>query len=162
MRSKDYTAASDSNIGDPLVDNLTSILNSTSHVDRCSSDRESQPVQPCSPNLGTPKSSTQQTGSVGMQAIGELFQKSGLLEDVVNVIMSSWRPSTHKQYTVYINKWLYFCDQQQIDPMHLAVTGVCKFLHSLFTNGLSYSVLNTARSVISNLAGFESNSQQRC
>ena len=35
--------------------------------------------------------------------------------------------------------------------MHPSVTWVCQFLHCLFMNGLSYSVLNTARSVISNL-----------
>ena len=120
MRSKDYTGANDRNIGDPLVDNPTSIFNSSSHVDRCSSDRESQPVQLCSSNLGAPASATQQSGSVGMQAIRELLLKSGLSEDVVDVIMASWRPSTHKQYTVYINKSLYFCDQQQIVPcIHL-------------------------------------------
>lgn len=60
-----------------------------------------------SANLGAPASATQQTGPVGMQVIRELLQKSRLSEGIVDVIMPSWRSSTHKQYTVYINGWLY-------------------------------------------------------
>ena len=155
MRSKDYKGASDRNISDSLVNNPTSFFNRSSHVDRCSPDRESQPVQPGSPSLGAlaRRNAVRQVNIIhnARSITKHLGTRKGLSEDVVDVIMSSWRPSTHKQYTVYVNKWLYFCDQQQINPMHPSVTWVCKFLHSLFMNGLSYSVFNTARLVISNL-----------
>jgi hypothetical protein len=85
-----------------------------------------------------------------MQVIRELLQKSGISNDIVDVIMSSWRPSTHKQYTTYINHWIHFCGQQA-NPLHPSVKRVLDFLQSLFTKGLSYSALNTARSAISNL-----------
>ena len=65
--------------------------------------------------------------------------------------MHSWRDSTQKQYKVYINKWLQFCSERKIDPLHPTVTAVLSFLHSLFKSGLSFSALNTARSAVSNI-----------
>ena len=52
---------------------------------------------------------------------------------------------------MYINKWLEFCSERKNDPLHPTVTAVLFFLHSLFKSGLSYSALNTARSVVSNI-----------
>ena len=52
---------------------------------------------------------------------------------------------------MYITKWLQFCSEGSHDPLHPTVRAVLSFLHSLFQNGLSYSVLNTARSAVSNI-----------
>ena len=86
-----------------------------------------------------------------MQIIRECLQNSGLSSDIVNILMSSWRQSTNKQYSVYINKWVQFCCEQNVDNVHLPVTLVLQFLQSLLAQGLSYSALNTARSAISSL-----------
>lgn len=86
-----------------------------------------------------------------MQIIRQSLQHSGISPDIVEVIMQSWRDSTHKQYKVYINKWLQFCGEGPHDPLHPSVRSLLSFLHSLFRKGLRYSALNTARSAVSNI-----------
>ena len=73
------------------------------------------------------------------------------LSDIVEVIVQSWRDSTCKQYKVYINKWLQFCEEEPHDPLHPSVRSLLSFLHSLFHKCLSYSALNTARSAVSSI-----------
>ena len=65
--------------------------------------------------------------------------------------MASWRTSTKKQYHTYINKWLDFCRQRQIDPYKPGLTVALQFLHTLYDNELSYSAINTARSALSTI-----------
>ena len=86
-----------------------------------------------------------------MQIIRQSLQKSEFSPDIVEIIMHSWRDSTHKQYRVYINKWLQFCSEGSHDPLHPTVRPVLLFLHSLFEKDLSYSALNTAHSAVSNI-----------
>ncbi len=43
------------------------------------------------------------------------FQAAGLSTEVTNVPMSSWRPGTKKQYSIYLGKWLEFCRDRKID-----------------------------------------------
>jgi hypothetical protein len=52
--------------------------------------------------------------------------------DITEVLMSSWRDSTHKQYTVYINKWVQFCCERSFDPLHSTLVPLLEFLHYLF------------------------------
>ena len=61
--------------------------------------------------------------------------------NIVEVIMQFWRESTHKQYKVYINKWLQSCGEGLHDPLHPCVRSVLSFLHSLVKKGLSYCSL---------------------
>lgn len=133
------------------MDNPTCVFQDSSHTNRHPSDSESQQSQLDSPNSHDCASITQQVRPIGMQIIRKHLQKSGLSPDVVNVLMSSWRQSTCKQYSVYINKWVHFCGEQKIDPLHPSVTWVLQFLQSLLGKGLGYSALNTARSAISSL-----------
>ena len=86
-----------------------------------------------------------------MQIIRQSLQAAEFSPDIVEVIMQSWRDSTHKQYKVYINKWLQFCGEGSHDPLHPSVRSVLSFLHRIFKKGLSYSALNTARSAVSNI-----------
>ena len=102
-------------------------------------------------NSGRSPSSSSPTGAVGMQVIRQSLQESEIPPDIAEVIMHSWRDSTHKQYKVYINKWLQFCSEGSHDPLHPSVRAVLSFLHRLFKSGLSYSALNTARSAVSSI-----------
>ena len=63
--------------------------------------------------------------------------------------MSSWRPSTQKQYGPYIRQWLDFSSQRNNDHSTSAVGTVIEFLTFLFNRGLGYSSINTARSALS-------------
>ena len=68
------------------------------------------------------------------------------LQPFTEIIMSSWKSTTKKQYSVYLHKWNEFCIQRQIDPMRPTVNKVLDFLHTLYVQDLSYSTINTARS----------------
>ncbi|XP_031574344.1 uncharacterized protein LOC116308111 [Actinia tenebrosa] len=92
----------------------------------------------------------------GMQGIRQQFIECSISEDITNVLMSSWRPSTQKQYDVHIRRWGEFCLQRKVDSLRPNINDVLEFLHSLHIKELSYSTINTARSALSNyLMGFE-------
>ena len=101
-------------------------------------------VHPLSPKLT----------ATGMQSIREHFTNCKIPEDITNVLMHSWRPSTHKQYDVYIKKWTTFCLQRTINYRAPNVNDVLTFLHEFHKRKLSYSTINTARSAFKLLNGF--------
>lgn len=50
----------------------------------------------------------------------------------------------------HIRKWLSFCYQRPVDPIHPTVAGVAiEFLTMLYKNGLSYSSITSSRSALS-------------
>ena len=145
--------SSRSSIGNPCyssVDNSTLFHGCTQLADRHASYSERFSSESGSSNPGQSPSTSPTTGAAGMQIIRQSLQISEISPDIVDVIMQSWRDSTHKQYKVYINKWLQFCGEGSHDPLHPSVRSVLSFPHSLFKKGLSYSALNTARSAVSN------------
>lgn len=75
--------------------------------------------------------------------------QGGLSEKTAEIIINSWRPSTKKQYGTYLQKWLLFCDKEQVDKFAPSVNNMLKFLMNLFENGLGYSAINTAKSAVS-------------
>ena len=139
------------NFDNPEVDN-SAILNSCAGPsDRHTTSSRGFCSESCSSNSGRSSSTTSPTGVTGMQIIRQSLQKSEFSPDIVEIIMNSWRDSTHKQYRVYINKWLQFGSERSHDPLRPTVRPVLFFLHSFFEKGLSYSALNTARSAVSNI-----------
>ena len=70
---------------------------------------------------------------------------------VTKVLMSSWRPSTRKQYSVYIKKWKCFCAVRSLDFRKASVEKILEYLAELHNAGLRYSALNTARAALSAL-----------
>jgi hypothetical protein len=89
------------------------------------------------------------TSSDSLQIIRQSFQSRGLSNDVIEIIMQTWRESTRKQYWSYIQNWLCFCAERQINSMSPTVNSVLEFLARLFHSGIGYSGLNTARSALS-------------
>ena len=69
--------------------------------------------------------------------------------DVTDMIMKGWRDSTKKQYRSYLTRWLGFCKDREWDPLYYSVVHCLEFLLELFTKGLAYSAINTARSALS-------------
>ena len=63
--------------------------------------------------------------------------------------MASWRPSTKKLYTTYLNKWAVYCVQREISICSPTLPQACKFLRLLAEKGLGYATVNTARSALS-------------
>lgn len=64
--------------------------------------------------------------------------------------MKSWKPSTLKQYNVYLTKWLTFCQSAGKDPLIRDMLSGLEFLRRLFNKEkLSHSAINSARSALS-------------
>ena len=66
------------------------------------------------------------------------------------MMLKSWKPSTLKQYKVYLNKWLKFCSSLGKNPLKRNILRKLEFLRKLFNKeNLGYSAINTARSALS-------------
>ena len=66
-----------------------------------------------------------------------------------DIILASWRSGTQRQYETYINKWLNYCCERELDSLQPSLASVIQFLAALFEKNLSYNSLNTARSALS-------------
>lgn len=77
------------------------------------------------------------------------FEGLNISPRAADILMSSWRPSTQKQYGLYIRQWLDFSRQRNNDHSTSPVGTVMEFLTFLFNRGLGYSSVNTARSALS-------------
>ena len=73
--------------------------------------------------------------------------------------MLSGRTSTsmlaQKQYDVYLRRWVAFCDQGDISVFSPAVGELLHFLWQLYSDGLGFSAINTARSALSAVVSFD-------
>ncbi|WAR20627.1 YI31B-like protein [Mya arenaria] len=94
---------------------------------------------------------SQQTTSNAMSYIRRSYEKRNLSEKYINIIMASWRKTTQKQYSTYINRWIHFCREREIDPLQTPIEYCIEFLTELYDSGLRYETLNTARSAVSSL-----------
>ena len=147
MRAEDNSRSAIGDSCNSPVDNSTLFHGCTQLADRHALYSEGFCSESNSSNFGQSPSTSSTSGVAGMHIIRQSLQDS----EISPVMMQSWRDSTHKQYKVYINKWLQFCGEGSHDPLHPSVRSVLSFLHRLFKKGLSYSALNTARSAVSNI-----------
>ncbi len=63
--------------------------------------------------------------------------------------MASWRQGTHKKYGSYLERWKMYCLENDISLFQPEVQQIVEFLTNLYKQGLGYSAINTARSVLS-------------
>ena len=96
-------------------------------------------------------STSTKTSTTGMQVIRRSLESKNIYGKAADIILSSWRTGTQKQYTTHINKWLKYCGEQKIDPLHPSIADLISFLTGLYEQQLSYSSLNTARSALSSI-----------
>lgn len=106
---------------------------------------------------------TPKTPAVDVSCLRQKYFCQGLSESVidVHVIMNSWRHKTKHQNQTYINKWILYCSDNDIQFDKPRVSDVINFLEMSFSEGLSCSVLSTARSAISAMAIFKTVRSQR-
>ena len=91
----------------------------------------------------------EKTELVSLSFMRRLYKDRGFSEKATSIILQSWRQSSRKQYDGPIRKWLSFCSQRQVDPIHPTVGVAVEFLTMLYENGFSYSSMNSARSALS-------------
>lgn len=85
----------------------------------------------------------------GMHIIRKKLRERGISKQSQNIIMNSWRPATRKQYNIYLQRFLRFCERKGRDPQKKSVSLAIEFLTELYHNGYGYSAVNTARSALS-------------
>ena len=72
-----------------------------------------------------------------------------LTKNVEDLIINSWAENTRKQYRTYFGQWKEFCQDRNLSPTNASISEGSEFLLTLYKKGLSYSVINTARSMLS-------------
>ena len=80
----------------------------------------------------------------------ENLRSRGLSPEAVEHIMNSIRPSTKKQYSSYINRFITYLKTKDTNIMctnNLDIV-LINFLQLLFDNGASYSLINTASAAV--------------
>ena len=66
----------------------------------------------------------------------------GISQESCELIMSSWKTGTKRQYGPYIRNWERFCYQRGIDPISPSIADGLQFLTNLFHHGLGYSAID--------------------
>ena len=89
-----------------------------------------------------------------MSCFRKLYKDKGILDEIAETIMQSWRYDTCK-YDTYRKQWLQFCSQRICDQMCPTLVTVLESLHVLRKRNLGYSVLNSARGMLSSFATIE-------
>ena len=84
-----------------------------------------------------------------MQIIRKSLEDENISGHSADIILASWRSGTQKQYQTYINKWLNYSCERELDSLHPSLAGVIQFLTALFEMNISYNSLNTPRSALS-------------
>ena len=70
-------------------------------------------------------------------------------KDVADLINNSWAENTRKQYRTYFGQWKEFCQDRILSLTNASISEGSEFLLTLYKTGLSYSVINTAKSMLS-------------
>ena len=109
----------------------------------------SQHRKPCSPErLEKFVESSSKERVDGLPCVRERFLKEGLSNESTNIIVASWRKSTSIKYQVYINQWLDFCKNHNINYHPASVNNELDFLTFLYQNGKQYPTISYARSIL--------------
>ena len=96
--------------------NTTVLLHGAQPADRSAPYAQGDSSQLGSSYLGGSSSTSGSTEATGMQIIRRSLEDADIPPDVTNVIMHSWRHSTHKQYDQYIAKWVQFVVKGRVIP----------------------------------------------
>lgn len=65
--------------------------------------------------------------------------------------MVSWCSGTSKQYQTYLKRWKKYCQSKRLGKFEATVENGIYFLATLFSAGLGYRAINTARSALSSV-----------
>ena len=113
--------------------------------ERTSSSSQKQSAAPTAIQQDSSSSTGRKTNPSGMSVFRESLQSKGIPPHTLNIIMSSWREPTQRQY---------FCSRRSVDPISPTINQVLEFFTELYDNNCGYSALNSARSALSALISF--------
>ena len=87
----------------------------------------------------------------GGSLIRQKYRKLGDSENTRNILFSKLKTSTLKNYAKYIDLSNEFASMNSFDIFSSRVQNVLNFLSNLFSDGHSYSQINTASSALSSI-----------
>jgi hypothetical protein len=59
-----------------------------------------------------------------------------------NIIMSSWKLGTKKQYQTFTKRWFQYCSEEQVNSVRPTLDNILEFLTSLFYTPFIYLTTN--------------------
>ena len=80
---------------------------------------------------------------------GGMLQELNVSDNALQLIMASWTEGTKKQYNTCAKRWMEFCSMSKVSAIEASVEQSMEFLAMLFEKNLSFSAMNTARSMLS-------------
>ena len=57
---------------------------------------------------------------------------SNLSSEAQSIILSSWHPTTQKQYQTYLNRWTQYCRERPVSTLTPTIEQVIEFLTTLY------------------------------
>ena len=102
--------------------------------------------------------SSQEHVSTYLSTVQQQLAGLGFTERSIKVITAYWREGTTAQYQSHLKKWIEFCKEKKCDVLSPDLTVFLAFLSMLHENGLSYSTVSTARSLLSSVPQLNINS----
>ena len=72
-------------------------------------------------------------------------------QTATEIIMAFWRSGTSKQYQTYLKRWEKYYQSKGLKKFEATVENGIYFLATLFSAGLGYSAIDTARSALSSV-----------
>ena len=143
---KDHTRQSQGSSGSTAVADTVMVSHAFSNI-RTTTSCPSTSAESVtnSTQAGAEAPTTQKAKNSYLSCIRGKLQVKGFSADMIDIILSSRREGTQTQYKLVAKRWFEFCDKNSCDVIAMI------FLSDLFHSGLSYSYINTARSVLSSL-----------
>jgi hypothetical protein len=90
-----------------------------------------------------------QSGVSCMFRVRKHFQKQGFTKRTIEILMSSWKIGTKKQYSSCIERWIRYCREREVDQFQPDINNILEYFSYLFDLGLGSSTLNTTRGALS-------------
>lgn len=136
----------------------TGLLESRSQIPSASCSFHNQASEPPSSRHLDGPSTSQSTGNDARSM--EMWGWSHSLNDwnrsQLDLLSSSWRPSTRSTYKAAWHRWLGWCNKEKADPCRPTGSILAKFLADLYLNeNLSYNTILLHKSVVSTLCNTE-------
>ena len=91
-----------------------------------------------------------------MLAIRKHLEDKGHSQDTISIVLASWREGTKSQHQSSLNKWISYCDANDISVLSPDLPQALDFLSKLYNENASYSTINTAKSALSSLLQLDS------
>uniref|UniRef100_A0A0C9RV36 XerD_0 protein n=1 Tax=Fopius arisanus TaxID=64838 RepID=A0A0C9RV36_9HYME len=88
----------------------------------------------------------------GRKIIWSAYQRKGVPENALEVMVNSISESTLKQYNCSLKAWWTYAHSQKLDIYQPSTSDIISFLNSRLTEGAKYSTLNTSHAAVSLIA----------